>query len=203
MDKDLSIESPHHLHTNWIVWYHSYLDKNWDMNSYKSILQIRTIEDLLVLINSWDKCLPLVTEGMFFIMRKTNNDTIINPRWEDKHNINGGYWSFKVTNSEAQNIWYNLSKLLIGETISTQEPLEINGISISPKKNFCIIKIWNKNREYYDIDILSSYIDSILNKKQSKYSSHNKNIQRDANKINKFKNKSRNRKGRDSKLTRF
>ena len=203
MDKDLSIETPHKLHTNWIVWYHSYLDKNWDMDSYKSILQISTIEDLLVLINSWDKCLPLVTEGMFFIMRKVDNKTTINPRWEDKHNINGGYWSFKVSNSDAQDIWFNLSKLLIGETISPQAAMDINGISISPKKNFCIVKIWNKNRENYDTGLLSKFVDSFLNTKQSKYSSHNKNIQRDANKINKIKNKSRNRRGRDSKMTRF
>ena len=202
MDKDRSI-SPHHLHTEWIVWYHSYLDKNWDMTSYKSILQISTVEDLLVLINSWDKCLPLVTEGMYFIMRKIDTDTIINPRWEDKYNINGGYWSFKVSNSEAQKIWFNLSKLLIGETVSEENPMGINGISISPKKNFCIIKIWNKDRKQYSIDILSHYVGMCLDKKQSKYSSHNKNIQRDANKISKFKNKSKNTKGRSSKLTRF
>ena len=203
MDKDLSIESPHRLHSDWIIWYHSYLDKNWDMNSYKSILQIRTIEDLLVLINSWDKCLPLVTEGMFFIMRKLDDKTTINPRWEDKHNINGGYWSFKVPNNEAQDIWYNLSKLLIGETILEDATMDINGISISPKKHFCIVKIWNKNRENYETTLLSKHIDSFLNTGQSKYSSHNKNIQRDANKINKFKNKSRNKRGRNSKLTRF
>ena len=203
MDKELSIESPHRLHTGWIVWYHSYLDKNWDMNSYKSILQINTIEDLLVLINSWNTCLPSVTEGMFFIMRKVDNDTIINPRWEDKHNINGGYWSFKVPNGDAQNIWNTLSKILIGETILTNPTMDINGISISPKKHFCIIKIWNKNRENYETHLLSKYIDSILNRNQSKYSSHNKNIQRDANKINKYKNKSRNKRGKNSKLTRF
>jgi len=140
---------------------------------------------------------------MFFIMRKVDNDTIINPRWEDKHNINGGYWSFKVPNGDAQNIWNTLSKILIGETILTNPTMDINGISISPKKHFCIIKIWNKNRENYETHLLSKYIDSILNRNQSKYSSHNKNIQRDANKINKYKNKSRNKRGKNSKLTRF
>jgi len=195
-----SIESPtntHPLNTNWIIWYHNPDDKNWDITSYKSILELKTVEDFLVLINSWDECLPKVTEGMYFIMRKFNKDDIIYPRWEDKYNKNGGYWSFKVSDLESGEIWNNLCKILIGEGISELNAMDINGISISPKKNFCIIKIWNNNSNKMGVDILSSELNKLLNIDEVKYSSHNKNIKRDRDKIEKYKK--RRRKG----LTKF
>ena len=178
MDKELSIESPHRLHSGWIVWYHSYLDKNWDMNSYKSILQINTIEDLLVLINSWNTCLPSVTEGMFFIMRKVDNDTIINPRWEDKHNITGGSWSVKITRNNVFSAWTELSMALIGETITENNSLStiVNGISISPKKYFCIVKIWNNDNSYNTDDVISRKI-PFLDLSKMLYKSNDSNIE--------------------------
>jgi hypothetical protein len=49
-------------------------------------------------------------------------------------------------------VWKNLFYALCGETLSTNpkySPL-INGITISPKKNFCIIKVWLKNLTMQD-----------------------------------------------------
>ena len=90
MDTDLK----HKTFSKWIVWYHNPSDKNWSLNSYKDIIEISSIEDFWVLRNTWDKCLPLVHEGMFFLMRLTK-DGCIYPQWEDKNNRKGGYWSFK------------------------------------------------------------------------------------------------------------
>ena len=41
-------------------------------------------------------------------------------------------------------MWKNLSYTLVGESLTTDKRLRpnITGITISPKKNFCIIKIW-------------------------------------------------------------
>ena len=41
-------------------------------------------------------------------------------------------------------VWKNLSYTLVGEDLTKDGRLRstINGITISPKKNFCIIKIW-------------------------------------------------------------
>ena len=93
--------------------------------------------------NSWDKCLPKITQGMYFFMRKLSNSDIIYPRWEDKHNKHGGYWSFKVEEDSSEFAWNKLCKLLIGETISNSAPMNINGISISPKKKL----LYNQNLE--------------------------------------------------------
>lgn len=190
----------HNLHTNWIVWYHSPSDKSWTIDSYKSILELETIEDYLVLQNSWELCLPTVTEGMFFVMRKLDNGTTILPQWEDANNKNGGCWSFKIDNSQAQTVWFKLCQFLIGETVCQKkmDQLTINGISISPRnvydkeKAFCIIKIWNSDCRQNDIGIISDEL-KFLNLGEFKYNSHNQNIERDIAKVNRYKERMRER----------
>jgi hypothetical protein len=186
---DSSSHMNHTLNTNWVVWYHSPTDKSWSKDSYKPILELESIEDYLVLENSWVKCLPSVIEGMYFVMRKFKNGTTIYPQWEDINNIEGGYWSFKVDNNSAQDVWAKLCKHIIGETICREDinPLQFNGISISPKKHFCIIKIWNNNSKIQDVNILSKNLQAFLNIDEVKYSEHVKNIERDTVKVNKYK----------------
>ena len=76
---------------------------------------------------------------MLFLMK--NN---IKPLWEDNENINGGSFSYKLSNKIVISIWKELSFLLIGETLIKNNSNQVNGITISQKKNFCIIKIWLK-----------------------------------------------------------
>jgi hypothetical protein len=79
------------------------------------------------------------------------------PNWEDPDNREGGCWSYKVPCKNIKKIWDSLIEKCIIEAIldkseekSDDENIEfnmneINGISISPKKEFNIIKLWNKN----------------------------------------------------------
>ena len=79
-------------------------------------------------------------------MRKLENGDTIYPQWEDKNNIRGGCWSFKIPKDKCRNVYFNLMKYILGECL-IHEDIEysiINGISISPKKNFSIVKIWLK-----------------------------------------------------------
>lgn len=177
------------LDSKWILWYHSPLDKSWNRDSYKSIIELEAIEDYLILERSWIECLPTVVEGMYFAMRRKKDNSIIYPQWEDKNNLDGGYWSFKVENLEAQNIWFILFKLLIGESLldENHNSYLINGISISPKRTFCIIKIWNNKSNFNDVKYLSNILSKYLDIENVKYSSHNINIERDAEKMIKFK----------------
>lgn len=180
-------DNKHLLNSKWVVWYHNPSDKSWDKDSYKDILEIESLEDFFVLKNSWEKCLPLVSEGMFFIMRKLKTNKVIYPQWEDINNKHGGYWSFKIDKASAQDVWFKLCGFTMGEYIceSPDESLNVNGISISPKKNFCIIKIWNNNSKKDNINLLSSKLD-FLNMAEVKYSSHMANIERDLTKQQKY-----------------
>ena len=186
-EQELKKNQVHQLNSKWVVWYHNPSDKSWTIDSYKDILEITSLEDFFVLKNSWNKCLPLVYEGMFFLMRKLQSGKSIYPQWEDINNRNGGYWSFKITKEQSEEVWFKLCSFTIGESIcnSPMESLQVNGISISPKKNFCIIKIWNNNNKKDDIKLLSEKL-TFLDMSEVKYSSHLNNIERDQTKQKKY-----------------
>jgi len=175
--------------------YHNPADTDWSTKSYKDIIEISSIEDYCVLKNSWNSCLPNVSEGMFFLMRKVG-DKLIYPQWEDENNKSGGYWSFKISKNDSDRIWFELMMFMIGECIThdSSHIMEINGISISPKKNFCILKIWNRDSSLNTNNFLSNKLE-FLNMKEVLYSSHESNIEKDTNKcIKKHRPNFRNKK---------
>jgi hypothetical protein len=88
---------------------------------------------------------------MLFVMKKG-----ILPLWEDPQNRTGGAFSFKVLNKNVNLVWRHLFYVLCGETLTTDKKYNhlINGISISPKKNFCIIKIWMADTTVQDSNVI-------------------------------------------------
>jgi len=107
------------------------------MNSYKKIYTCSTLEETIAVTETLPE--SLVKNCMLFLMRDG-----IKPIWEDPKNRNGGCFSYKVSNKQVYAVWKELSYVLVGDTISAQASFVANvtGITISPKKNFCIIKIW-------------------------------------------------------------
>lgn len=127
------------LFDSWVFWFHDPLDNNWKLDSYKQINKLETIKDFWELYSNLTN--KIVENSMLFLMR--NN---IDPLWEHKENVNGGCWSLKIPKGNISEIWTKISVALCSESIINNDDLNINGISISPKKNFCIIKFWiNKN----------------------------------------------------------
>lgn len=61
----------------------------------------------------------------------------------------------------------------IGETLSKDCEFltNINGITISPKKNFSILKIWNKDKKLNDTSFLTLDIANII-LEESLYNAH-------------------------------
>ena len=90
---------------------------------------------------------------MLFIMKEG-----INPMWEDQKNRNGGSFSYKVSNKHVYETWRDLTYTLIGESISNNVSFvnSITGVTISPKKNFCIVKIWMTNCDHQDPKMVTS-----------------------------------------------
>ena len=64
------------------------------------------------------------------------------PIWEEKINKDGGYISWRAEKKDSYQYWLDLIGYFITNNLM-QDDL-INGISISPKKNFNIIKLWFK-----------------------------------------------------------
>jgi hypothetical protein len=135
--------SAYPLFDKWVLWAHLPHDTDWSLKSYKDIMEIEYVEDILRLYNSIPEV--LVNNCMLFFMRKG-----ISPTWEDKKNREGGCFSYKINNKNVYSVWKYLSYMLAGETLSVDPKFvsKVTGITISPKKAFCIIKIWMSNCEY-------------------------------------------------------
>lgn len=145
------------LNSNWSLWIHELNNDSWDNDSYKKIYECKNIYDYNILkevikTQNLQNC-------MFFLMR--NN---IYPMWEDPENRDGCSASFKVPLKDIKNEWDNLILKIISEDIHNDinNFNNITGVSISPKKEFNIIKLWfNKNIQSLN-SIIKVYGDYIV-----------------------------------------
>ncbi len=137
------------LSATWNLWAHLPHDTNWELDSYKKIGQMRTVEDAVAMT----EFLPdiMIQNCMLFVMRDK-----INPTWEDPLNREGGCFSYKVVNKHVPSVWRKLTYALLGNTLTNRGIINntFNGITISPKRNFCIIKIWTAGCLYQNPDII-------------------------------------------------
>ena len=132
----------------WTLWSHLPHDTNWNLDSYKQISDINSVEDATALFENLPE--SIIKNCMLFVMRKG-----IYPTWEDQKNRNGGCFSYKINNKVVGDTWKKLSYVLLGETLTCEDYSDnITGITISPKKNFCIVKIWFSNCDNIDPNII-------------------------------------------------
>ena len=153
------------LKNNWDLWYHSINDNNWKKDSYKKIFSINSLCDYEYIKQTFQQ--DHYQNGMFFCMKED-----IFPNWEDPDNRNGGCLSFKIPSVKIIEEWNELLLECINQSILSDNNDEINGISISPKKEFNIIKIWFKNSDFKYQDFLSSKEDSLIKLDNSLYKKH-------------------------------
>jgi hypothetical protein len=149
-------DSYHDLSDTWCLWAHLPHDTDWSVDSYKNIIALRSVEETIAVMETMPD--TLVKNCMLFIMREG-----IKPTWEDPKNRDGGCFSYKVTNKHVYNVWKELCYVLVGNTISSDSSFVANvtGITISPKKNFCIIKIWLSTCENQNPGIITNEINNI------------------------------------------
>lgn len=154
----------HTLSDKWVLYAHLPHDTNWSIDSYKCILEFNSVEQSLSLFEAIPDI--MINNCMLFLMRNE-----IKPIWEDKHNRDGGCFSFKVYNKNVASVWRMLCYSTVGETASNDKQFmkNVNGITISPKRNFCILKIWTKNCDFTNvkglIDIAGMNKDEVIFKK--------------------------------------
>jgi hypothetical protein len=140
MTETINVDEFHPLSDKWILWAHLPHNTDWSINSYIQISVFNTIENTIAVTENLPSV--LVENCMLFIMREG-----IKPTWEDPRNRNGGCFSYKVLNKNVYKVWKDLTYVLVGGSISNQNDFvnSVTGVTISPKKNFCIIKIWLSN----------------------------------------------------------
>jgi hypothetical protein len=141
-----------YLADKWNLYYHLPNDKSWDASSYKLIMgNIETVEQVIGI----NETLPrdIIQSCMLYVTRHG-----ILPLWEDVQNCNGGAYSYKIVNKDVELVWRQLFYLLCGNSlmVNVNHMSHVNGISVSPKKGFCIVKIWLRDCSLQDPDYVTN-----------------------------------------------
>ena len=125
----------------WTIYFHSPEETKWTLNTFINLGSMKTWHQF------WSIMEVLKTEsfseGMFFLMRDPSP-----PLWESHHHIRGGCYSFRCQKKDAADIYitYVIASML--NVVSSPEN-RINGLSISPKRGFNIIKVWNADAQKF------------------------------------------------------
>ena len=121
---------------SWTLYFHDPEDTNWTPTSYKKIGSFSTFDGL------WGTLGHIDTErflsGMYFLMR----DPYL-PLWEHRSNKRGGSYCVKVPEAVAVETFQRYAAAAILGLVSKDEANSIIGVTISPKKGFHIMKLWN------------------------------------------------------------
>lgn len=146
----------------WVLWSHELRNKSWTIDSYQKICTLETVADTVQFLNTFPKM--DLKSYHYFLMREG-----VQPTWEDPHNRHGGVCSFRTEivpmaqkkDLSVVNVWNYLVMRLAGETCH-EEMDDMTGLSVSPKNNWAIIKLWNstasnKLSQTLPPDILKKY----------------------------------------------
>jgi hypothetical protein len=144
------------LSDKWTLWAHLPHNTDWSIQSYIKIYTFTTVEETIAVTETLPSI--LVENCMLFLMRDG-----IKPTWEDPKNRNGGCFSYKISNKFVYKVWKELSYVVVGSTVSKQDGYvnNVTGITISPKKNFCIIKIWMADCSNQNPELVTSELKGI------------------------------------------
>ncbi|KAJ6789579.1 hypothetical protein PWT90_07414 [Aphanocladium album] len=69
------------------------------------------------------------------------------PVWEDRRNINGGSWTFRVPRALGPDVWTKVQLLAIGEQLESalEENDQLCGVGLSVRFKYHLITVWNRD----------------------------------------------------------
>lgn len=128
---------------SWTLYFHDPEDTKWSPESY---IRIGTFSDFQSL---WSTLKHISSErflaGMYFLMR----DPYL-PLYEHRSNIHGGTYCIKIPEAAASETFQRYAAAAILKIVTREEKNAIVGVSISPKKGFHILKLWNLTCRLYN-----------------------------------------------------
>jgi hypothetical protein len=132
----------------WILWYHDPNNSDYSLESYIRIMEVKTAEDFWSILEAISQ--EAWNSGMFFFMRKGYR-----PLWDAPENDKGGAWSKKVDASETHTVFTDCMVHCLANSFLKSQNDTIAGVTLSPKGNFHIIKIWNTTTSVSDRKLFS------------------------------------------------
>lgn len=141
---------------SWSLYFHAHDNPKWNLASFTLVGQVKTWCEFWSLIEGLRT--EAIADGMFFFMRDP-----IPPLWENHQNIRGGSYSIRVQRKDAGETYVSyVIATMLGTLTKDGAANTVNGISISPKKGFNILKMWNTDAARFnkptDIHILTKEI---------------------------------------------
>lgn len=135
------------LNDTWSLFFHDPNDVSWAHDSYTRIADVGTVEEFWKI---FDHIAPHAHEGIWFCFREH-----VFPCWDDPGNIKGGCLSIKVAKADTEKVLQEICVRMLGESLLVPEFADkchmVNGVSVSPKRSFCIVKIWLGSADIGDI----------------------------------------------------
>lgn len=135
----------------WILWYHDPENNDYSLNGYIRIADLSTPQQFWSIVDAIPK--DAWECGMFFFMREG-----FKPLWDSPENEHGGSWSKKLDIINIQNIFIELMIHCVTNELLIKNKETLSGISLSPKGQFSIIKIWNTKTNINEKTNLNSKI---------------------------------------------
>jgi len=141
------------LKDTWILWFHRVDSRDYSLESYVRIGDMKTIYHIWAILDSIKPAQWI--SGMFFFMREGYR-----PMWEAPENADGGTWSKKVISTDSIRVFIDMALNCASEELLKPEfSNTLVGVSFSPKGPSAIIKIWNTKSSVNKISCLNPDID--------------------------------------------
>lgn len=132
----------------WIWYFHDPQNNNWSKDSYGYVGKVTTLQEYVATERMIIQYLPY---AMFFFVRSGSF-----PSWDDESNRHGGVFNIKVGKQDVPRVWADVMDRVLSNTLWSGESVGnhamVTGVSVSPKKYFCILKIWVSGKPTASID---------------------------------------------------
>jgi hypothetical protein len=123
----------------WQWFGHNPIDKDWTLRSYRLLGHpCSSVSDFWKIVNS---ARPVIERTMIFCMREG-----CQPIWDDPACVDGSLVSVLVGYDRAATTFVDVCTRALGETLVADTNSDVVGVSMSPKRMHCVIKIWTREQ---------------------------------------------------------
>ena len=149
----------------WVLWYHDPNNNDYSLASYTNIASMSTPAEFWTVIDAVPK--EAWESGMFFFMRDGYR-----PLWDSPENDKGGAWSKKVDGKDTYEVFVDCMVHCMASVFLTKYNEAVVGVTVSPKGQFHIVKVWNtttnvSDRKLFNPNLKMKLADDIV------YKAHN------------------------------